>query len=276
MAQVAKKTGDVAVVSALDELMQQHKGAGLSNRAEDNLVPQISILQPLSPEVLEGPDKIAGAKPGDFLVTGKIISGREGFWFQPCFVDQTWLEFTPLQSGGGFVAQHPFVGVDGSGNAVPPPGAMAIGKMRYKMANGNEVIHYRQLAGILWTAEAGQSIGLEHVISFKSTGHTVMREWMTKAGQANRFANGDQRPLYGHVYKVTTEQRRNASGQWFAVKVGEPLLLGAKESEAVVGDPMRAFTMGAALSDAFAAKEKRADQAQASSDQQSQDENVPL
>jgi len=259
MAQVVKKTegSEVAEVSDLEKLMQGDAGKGVSNRSEDNLVPQISILQPLSPEVLDGPANIAGAKAGDFLVGKRIIAGREGFWFQPCYVDQTWLEFTPLDRGGGFVAQHEFNGVDRSGNAVPPQGAVGYGRQKYRMANGNEVVHYRQLAGILWTAEAGQSKGLEHVIAFKSTGHTVMRDWMTKAGQL-RFPNGDQHPLFGAVYKVTTEQRRNASGQWYVVKVDEPLSLLAKEAAAVVGDATKAYHMGEALNAAFESREKQA------------------
>jgi len=60
------------------------------------------------------------------------------------------------------------------------------------------------------------------------------------------------------VYKVTTEQRRNASGQWYVVKVDEPLSLLAKEAAAVVGDATKAYHMGEALNAAFESREKQA------------------
>jgi hypothetical protein len=233
----------------LEELMRASSGAGISNKAEDNLVPQISVLQPLSPEVLDGPAKIEGAKPGDFLIGDNFIDGKTGLWFQPCFQDQTWLEFTPLAAGGGFVAQHEFTTEN-----EPPPKAQRRERMRYVMPNGNEVIHYRQMAGLMWE----NGVGLEHVISFKSTGHTIARQWMTKASQSNRLPDGRQRALPSHVYHLTTSMRRNASGQWFVIDVGDGVLLGTPAAQQIVHDSVRAMKMGMALNKAFANQEKRA------------------
>jgi hypothetical protein len=233
----------------LERLMKETAGQGISTSADDNLVPQISVLQPLSPEVLDGPAKIEGAKAGDFLVTDRAIDGREGIWFQPCHQGHIWLEFTPLSQGGGFVAAYEFTGEDSL-----PPGAQRREKNQFFMPNGNQVIHYRQWAGILWD----DGIGLEKVISFKSTGHTVAKEWMTKANQSNRFSNGESRSLPAHIYKLTTSMRRNQSGQWYIINVGDAILITSAEGQRVVQHPARAYNMGMSLLKAFAGQEKRA------------------
>lgn len=247
--------GGALALSEIDQAMQADAGQGISTDASDNMVPQISILQPQSPEVLDGPTKVEGAAPGCFMLgSHKIIKGSEGFWFQPCHFDQIWLEFQPLDKGGGFVAAHSFRGVNGSGIAIPPDGAKSKDKNRWTLGD-NEVIHYRQAAGIAWI----DGVGLEYVIPFKSTGHTVAKEWMTAAGRANRFPNGQQRPLYGHVYKLTLELRTNASGRWYQIRIGDPVLLGSSPAEQVVGDSLKAYAMGKALCNAFESNVKQAD-----------------
>lgn len=233
----------------LEEMMRSSAGAGISNKAEDNLIPQISVLQPLSPEVLEGPARIEGAKAGDFLIGDNFVSGSDGIWFQPCAQNEIWLEFTPLAQGGGFVAQHVFVNED-----TPPPGAQRREKNRFVMANGNEVIHYRQWAGLMWD----NGVGLEHVINFKSTGHSIAKKWMTKANQADRLADGRPLALYSHIYHLTTSMRQNSSGRWYVIDVGPAIKLGKPESRQAVHDPFRAMAIGEALHHAFENLEKRA------------------
>lgn len=238
-----------ASVEELEKQMMEDAGRGVSTDASDNIIPQISVLQPLSPEVLEGPGQFEGAKPGDFLLAGKsVVPGKTGIWFQPAAVRQVWLEFTPLSQGGGFVASHEFTGEN-----VLPQGARRGEKMRvYFPDSGNECIHYRQLAGICWQAQ----IGLEYNISFKSTGHTIMREWNTLAMRSNRFANGSSRPFWGHVYHLTTVQKRNQAGQWYQINVGDPVLLSSPDAVTVVGDQKYAYEIGRALAMAFETQEK--------------------
>lgn len=240
-------------LSELDQAMMEDAGQGISNDAADNLVPQISVLQPLSPEVMDGPTKVEGAAPGCFLLGATVVRGSDGVWFQPCHFDQVWLEFQPLDKGGGFVASHPFRGTGANGMALPPEGSKARDKNRWTL-NDNEVIHYRQVAGIAWV----DGVGLEYVIPFKSTGHTVAKDWMTTAGRAHRFPDGRQRPLYGHVYRLTTEMRQNASGRWYQVRVGEPVLVTDPVAVEVVRDPGKAYAMGKALCAAFETNQKAA------------------
>lgn len=255
----------------VNALMQRYAGYGVSNRSEDNLIPQISYLQSQSPEVVDGPAQVPGAKAGDFLLGDVLVKGTEGFWCQPCLdrdreCEHTWLEFTPLDRGGGFVAQHDFTGFEG-GTAVPPPGAISVGKQRWRFENGNELVHYRQWPVIVWKG----GIGLEYVMSFKSTGHTVARRWNTEIGRVTRQADGSQVACFSHIYHVVSEHHRNPSGQWYLPAVPRNCIALMKkngggnwqvnpDAERIVGDPVRAINMGASLSEAFRKREKQAAQ----------------
>ena len=282
MAKEVAKTETKLPATDINRMMREDSGYGVSNRPEDNIVPQVKVLQPLSPEVMDGPDRVEGAKAGDFMLGDKLISGKRGIWFQPSFFDHKLFEFTPLEQGGGFVAEHPIpkdeVGkplFDSTGQPAMPRGASKSGKFQYEV-NGNSLIHYRQVPGHVWEDKKG----LEYVIAFKGTGHTVAREWMSKAGRANRFPDGTQRALYAHVYKLTTQARRNSKGQWFQVEVGDPVCLDpdvSPEVSQVVDDPLTAYRMGQALNRAFSAGERTvAAPAEARESSQESDDVVPF
>lgn len=261
--EVRTKSQDL-VDDDLSRAMRQDAGEGISHRPEDNIVPQLKILQPLSPEVLEGPDKVSDAKAGDFLLDGKVIKGAEGVWFQPCHVEHKLFEFMPLESGGGFVAEHPmqrdstgYPRFSEAGDPELPKGAAKIERFKYEFANGNALIHYRQLAGLAWDGDRVSPC----IISFKSTGHTTMRLWMTKAARANPFEDGTERPLYSHLYRLTTSHSRNAKGQWYSIVVGDPVCLDPavdKTIKTIVSHPSRVYVMGRALAQAFVKGEREA------------------
>lgn len=239
-----KEESQLPATTQLDDMMREDAGRGVSRDAADNLVPQIKVMQPLSPEIENNQ-----GNPGDFLLEGKFVSGSIGIWFQPCAFIQMWLEFQPLVQGGGFVASHVFTTED-----VLPAGASKVDRFKVRMKNGNEVIHYRQLAGIVWD----KSIPLEYVIAFKSTGHTIAREWNTRAGRLNRFTDGTPRALFAHVYHLTTSRRENAQGKWYVIDVGQGLLLGSPEATELIGDGRRAYQIGRSLASAFETGEKAA------------------
>jgi len=254
----ATKRSEVATSTEFDDMLLAAAGQGISNRAADNIVSSLSILQPMSPEVMEDrAESIEGAKAGDFLVGETLVKGKDGIWFQPCHVEHRLFEFVPLERGGGFVAEHA-VKVDQRGipieneygDVVPPQGATRVAPFRYEFANGNSLVHYRHWAGILWQEKVGQHF----IIPFKGTGHTEARKWMTKAGLANQLPDGRQMPLFAHVYKLTTVSRRNSKGQWYSLEVGDPMLIHPDKNPSVadvVGDPTSAFKRGMALNDSF-------------------------
>lgn len=248
MANTKPKQQQLTIVPDEDALLEQYAGAGISNKATDNIVPAIRILQPLSPEIAEG--TLPNAKPGDFMMGSEVIPSSIGFWFQPCHWHEIWFEFAPLAAGGGFITTHPWNGYDG-GRPIPPPGATTINDFTFKMG-ANELIHYRQWAGIVWINKQP----LQRIINFKSTGHTIAKNWMNVAREANRLKSGKQRPLFGHVYHLTSERITNNKGTWYQIKVGTPVTIEQAYADGIVDDYVA--TIGSELLKAFQGGEVRA------------------
>lgn len=235
-------------------------GKGVSTDAADNLIPLIYVLHPLSPQVMDGPAQIEGAKGGDIWLKNfsgnPIVPGKTGIWFQPCIMYQKWTEWIPRKAGGGFVASYDYNG------GKLPEGAVRDAeekkRPRYFFPDtGNDCVDTRYEAGLMWQEKQPYP----YVIPFKSTGHKVSRGWMTKrTGLMKPGRNGGIWPSWTHVYKLTTSLQTNNQGQWYLFEVGTPQFYmpgfqdkPAREGLKVVGgDPNRAYMMGKSLAAAFA------------------------
>jgi hypothetical protein len=243
-----------------DEVLED-MGRGVSTDAADNLVPLIYVLQPLSPQVLDGPAHIEGARGGDIWLKNfpenPVVSGKEGIWFQPCSMYQKWTEWIPRDHGGGFVGSYDH------NDGKLPEGAVRDSNQKqrpryYFPDTGNECVDTRYEAGLYWR----DGTPYPYVIPFKSTGHSISRGWMTK--RSGLIIRAGKRtgvwPAYSHVYKLTTTQRTNSHGTWYLFQIGAPEFLltgwaGKPVSkialEAVGGDGDGAYAAGRALSAAF-------------------------
>jgi hypothetical protein len=245
-----------------NKMLQEDAGKGVSTAAEDNLVPLIYILQPLSPQVMDGPAFIEGAKPGDIWLKNAsepIVKGKDGIWFMPCYMYQRWTEWVPRDKGGGFVASYDYDGRDN-----PPPGAERDTSVKnrprfYFPETGNECIETRYEAGFVWR----DGIPLPYVIPFKSTGHSVSRGWMTKRMNQRR-KDGSIWQAWSHIYKLTTTVKRNAQGSWYIFEIGDPKFYVPKQEKQVDaealqiigGNAKEAYMLGRNLEKAFAAGQK--------------------
>jgi hypothetical protein len=254
---MAKEQLPAEIDPELDAMLKADAGKGVSTAAEDNLIPLVYILQPLSPQVMEGPAQIAGARPGDIWLknaTDPIVKGKEGIWFMPCFMYQKWTEWIPRDLGGGFVASYEYHGRDN-----PPDGAIRDTEVKtrpryYFPDTGHECVETRYEAGVVWR----NGLALPYVIPFKSTGHAVSRGWMSKRTGLIR-KDGSIWPAWSHIYNLTTETRRNSQGTWYVFKIGDPQLYmpgyGKPVGDALAiigGDPKIAYVMGQSLEKAFA------------------------
>jgi hypothetical protein len=182
---------------------------GVSQRAEDNLIPMATVLQPLSPVLTDPRQAIEGAKAGDWLLKNcpvPLVKGQEGLLVQPVELDIKWVEWRPREAGGGLVAQH----------AARPAEAKEVidgktGRASCVMPNGNTVIEtaYRVTNVIL---PDGRMFPL--AIPFSSTGHTARRKWETLM---NTFFTPSHQVVdaYAVIYRLRTIQRTNAFGTWF-------------------------------------------------------------
>lgn len=199
----AKKSGGVPATIA--EQMKLDAGKGVSTAQEDNLVPLIYVLQPLSPQVDEAdPRHVDGAKPGSIWLKSApepIIDGDAGIIFQPCFFQKNWVEWIPRDKGGGLVAITEDC----------PKEATAVkdnNVTRYVMPNGNEVKETRYHYGYVFLGDQR----LPYCIPLTSTGHTVSRDLMTR--MRGKMQGDVRAPSWAFLYRLTTVSKTNKKGKW--------------------------------------------------------------
>lgn len=262
----------------LDEAMGEDAGKGVSTASADNIVPMIKVLQPQSPEVLNGgPAYVVGAEMGMILVKG--LGPLREMVFQSCHFDKAWPEWRPRGGGGGggsgFVARHnnrvatareaaqfpPVVGeVVKAGEDIPdlPLGDLSFRvnkdtrqKEWYRTSTMNDLVQTRYHAGF---ASVGSQV-VPAVVPFTSTGHAVSKQWMFHIG-CQRDGKGQIYPSFAKVYRLTTKRKQNAKGTWFVI-----------EWEDAGFVDYAAYLRGRALNAAFGSGEMVAD-----SDQETRDE----
>lgn len=236
LAPVKTSSGSVVIPDWMQEYAQEDAGKGYSHAAEDSIIPFISVLQPLSPQLKPKNEKyIKGAEVGDFYVKGAldpIVKGEDGIEFIQAGFDKWWVEWVPRGKGGGYVGRHKAKPSD----TVEKPNPENPEKMKLYRKNGNEIIETRYHYGLYK--------GLPYVIGFTSTGHTVSREWTNMIKMV-----GEGRPVFAHKYHLTTKMRTKNDQEWFVVvpqpvKKGDTAVLTTKEEYMAARSLEKAVTSG--------------------------------
>ena len=198
----------------LEKLRKATMGMGTSQRAEDNLVPLVYVLQANSPQVNKRNDAyIEGAEAGDIWLRHSptpIIKGNEGIIFIPCSYDRDYVEWIPRDAGGGFVGRH---------RSLPPECQVVRDQGRKvinRMPNGNELVDTATHAGV---ALLPNGRPMPYIIPMKSTNLTVSRTWMSMMNQ--KMEDGQILASFAFKYLLTTEHRKNKDGEWFVYHVAD-------------------------------------------------------
>ena len=196
-------------------------GAGFENVTQDDLgIPFLKILQKLSPEVDETSSVyIDDAKAGMIINSAsKEIYGGSGepVQFVPCGYQKVYVEWTPRESGGGFVKTH---------------GSIAIleqttrnDRFQDVLENGNLIVTTAYMFGIVITDD-GEPV--KAVISFTSTQLKKARQWLSSMrsikidGKDGKFTP----PMYSHKYNLSSVPESNDSGNWYGWKIENAGLL---------------------------------------------------
>lgn len=242
---------------SLDELMGMDAGKGTSQKAEDNIVPLVYILQTNSPQVNRRSEAyIEGAEPGDIWLRHSptpIVKGTEGIIFVPCFWWKDLVEWIPRDAGGGFVGRHAYE-LDAKGEPVLPADTTIERdktnpqKVRFVRQNGNELVLTANHAGFVVLPDGKW---LPYVIPLKSTGLTVSRQFMFQMN-SKRTRDGRVLPSFSHRYKMVTRHRKNKEGEWFV-----PEFL---DGQMLTNDDKTLYLEGRSLEQAFASGAKVAEE----------------
>jgi hypothetical protein len=213
---VTATTASSAVASFVDDDMMSGPTGFENVSANDLLIPRLTILQKMSPQIDEGdPNYIQGAKYGDFCDTGTNEVFKE-LVIVPCFFAMVYLEWGPRNSGKGLVQNH---GTDASilKNCLPDE------KRRMTLPNGNYIAQTAT-----WYVLNLSAKGRKSFIPLTSTGLKHSRRWMTML-TSERVQRPDgtefQPPMWYRSWNVSTVEEKNNDGSWknWKFSAGEPI-----------------------------------------------------
>jgi len=220
MAKTKKESTEVAVrqeagvpANYMDDLMAKYAGAGTSQKAEDNLVPMLYILQDNSPQVKKrDPKYIQGAEPGMWVLNNppRLFADTEkGLIFQPCYFWKAIVEWRPRAAGGGVVNSYEEWPDGAEERPHPEDPSRKIMKL-----GDNDLVDTRYHAGHIVEEDGSLQPA---VIPFKSTGHTISKGWMVLMNAHKR--NGLVMPSFTWLYRLKTTTRENVHGSFFVADI---------------------------------------------------------
>jgi hypothetical protein len=198
----------------INALLLADQGAGQETMgAKDLMIPRISILQSLSPQLQKAEGAfLKGAEAGDFLdnVAAAVAwKGEKGFLLIPVSYRRSNVEWIPKKKGGGFVADH---GPDDSILAKTTKnedGAMML-------ANGHEVVttaeYYCYVLNLDGTDPRQAVISMAKTQLKKSR---KLNSMVTSLLVDNPSGKGKFNPaMFYSVFAATSVPESNQKGNW--------------------------------------------------------------
>lgn len=213
----APKSGNLpakseAPSSAPAEFLQGMSGMGTGFEnvtAKDLLIPRLTILQGLSPQVVRSkPEYDPEAKVGDIYDVALAQRFPDAVHILPIHYVVQWLEWAPRSSNKGLVRIH---------EACPSADYYKHNeKGQMVTASGNLIQETGQLYILNLTANARPSF-----IPFASTQLKKARKLLTWATNEKIVVNGKEvtPPLFYRTYKCTTVPENNSEGDWMGWKI---------------------------------------------------------
>jgi len=200
------KAEQAKLPASIDDDFGAFAGAGMENvKADDLLVPRLTILQALSPQVNKRKaEYIPGAELGMIADVGTNEVFPDGIWFLPVHYRKDYLEWAPRDTGKGLVNIHndPAILDQCSRNERNQP----------ILPSGNIIIETAQFFGL--NLSAGRRMCF---IPMASTQLKKARRWNTLAmGEKLKRSDGTEftAPLFYRTYHLTTAEESNNDGDW--------------------------------------------------------------
>lgn len=192
------------------EMGDEFKGmaSGLEQvTANDLLIPRISILQALSPQLQKSkPEYIKGAEVGQFCDagTGQVFEGS--IQVIPCFFAKVFLEWAPRATGKGLVHNH-------GTNSVILEKCKTDEKGRQTLPNGNYIAETATFHVLNLSAGGRRSF-----IPMTSTQLKASRRWLSLiTAEKIRDSRGVEftPPIFFRSWIATAREQSNAEGTWY-------------------------------------------------------------
>lgn len=225
-----KPKNAVSVGDDMLKLMEQDADKGVSHAMDDNVVPLVYILQPLSPQVIKkDPKHVQGAEAGQiwFRGTKKTLDGEEGMLVQPVFFSKCVLEWRPER--GGFVTRHMVESPSDIAGARQIPNPKDPKKApKWVSEEGNDLVMTREHVVIIHDVFDKPT---PFVIPMAGSQHSSSRNWMGLMNAKNVPGTDKTAPSYAYLYRMTIEPRSDGKNNWYGWEIvdggedGSPLLI---------------------------------------------------
>ncbi len=198
---VQAKATPPAAVDEADALFAAQGGDGLENvTARDLLIPRLTILQDLSPQLKKAKaEYIEGAEVGMICDTaaGEVFGSE--ILFLPTMYKKEFLEWAPRASNRGLIGFH--------SNPEILEKTTRTDKGLNMLRNGNHIVETAQFFGFNLSAGMRKCF-----LPMTSTQLKKARKWLSMIDHIR--INGIKPPLYYCVYKLSTVDENNAEGSW--------------------------------------------------------------
>src|SRR5580692_4302280 len=194
---------------------------GFENMDSSDLAkPRLAICQAMSPQRKKSDPKfIPGLDEGMFFntVTNEVY-GTE-VTVVPLMFFKSRVFFNPLDDGGGMRCQSP----DAQVGVGDPGGECAVCPYARFGEHGEapECTNFFNYAALVVPKAKGAKIGPESlaIVSLKSTGLKVARDWNSKMRLRVDSSTRKQLPMFMGAYKLTSVEQKNDKGTWSTFKV---------------------------------------------------------
>ena len=206
---VAKKDD---TLPAFGEDLERFAGLGTQDiSTEDMATPFLRILADLSPQVQKRKaEYVPGAEPGMIFntVRNEVYDGEEGVLVVPCHYYRRYVEWTPRESGGGYVASYepddPIIATASRGS-----------KGEDLLENGNLLANTAHFFVLQLFEEEGPQPAL---VTMSSTQLKKSRTWNSQMNSVTgKGASGNiyTVPTMVQVYRLRTVPEENDKGSWY-------------------------------------------------------------
>jgi hypothetical protein len=207
-------------LSAEEEMLARLAQKNTKFAANEQVIPRLKILQPLSPEVQDGNNQyIDGAKPGMFYNTasGKLTPGQEGIIAVVIGHQKQTIEWMPREQGGGLVKAW---GADeGWKNKCDPKQRDELNPVT---TDGHTIDKQRSFLIFDVNVKTGEVD--PSFFNFRSTGNRAANLLATMLTQTRyRMSNGQiiTPPFYYYTYKFTLDKLTNMKGTWWSPRIAK-------------------------------------------------------
>ena len=218
---VAAPAGTALVDGKID--FAADAGAGLEGADKDSFaIPFLAILQPNSPQVVDG--VIVGARAGMFLNT-VTLALFEKPRFIPCAFQRRWIRWGAREAGGGFKGE--FTTSQANELREKKQVVELDGRLYFPDADGNinpkknDRLSDTRSHFVVLCEGPESELGAPAVLALTSTNISTSKNLISridsrKVKTATGFVNA---PSFSAVYEAKTEKKTNDKGTWFKAQI---------------------------------------------------------